>query len=79
MTWFAASIIVTMRPIEKSSEPILVYENVVLIEAADSDEAWSKATVYATASIVADESLTAGKTRSNRLRVPAQSACWLTP
>lgn len=58
MTWFAASIIVTMRPIEKSSEPILVYENVVLIEAADSDEAWSKATVYATASIVADESLT---------------------
>lgn len=58
MTWFAASIIVTTRPIEKSPGPILIYENVVLIEAKNSDEAFSKAAEYANAAIVIDDSLT---------------------
>ena len=57
MTWFAASIIMTTRPVDQSPGPILTYENVVLIEAKSSDEAFSKATEYANAAIVVDDSL----------------------
>lgn len=58
MTWFAASIIVTTRPIDDSSGPIFVHENIVLFEGKDSDGAYAKATEYANAAIVADDTLT---------------------
>jgi hypothetical protein len=57
MTWYAAHIIVSIRPIKPRKGPILVYENVILIEASDAEEAWTKARKHAEASIVEDESL----------------------
>lgn len=44
MTWYAAHIIVSHRPINSDGEGnINLYENVVLISAKDDDEANSKA------------------------------------
>ena len=43
MTWYAASIIVAFRTEQKDGSPILVHENVILIEAPNEDEAMNKA------------------------------------
>jgi hypothetical protein len=43
MTWYAASIIVAFRTEQKDRSPILVHENVILIEASNDDEAMAKA------------------------------------
>lgn len=41
--WFAASLIISIRRLDQSSGPILVTENVVLIEAANAGDALNKA------------------------------------
>jgi hypothetical protein len=43
MTWYAASIIIAFRTKQKDGSPILVHENVILIEAPNDDEAMAKA------------------------------------
>jgi Domain of unknown function (DUF4288) len=43
MTWYAASIIIAFRTEQKDRSPILVHENVILIEAPNEDEAMKKA------------------------------------
>ena len=43
MTWYAASIIIAFRTEQKDHLPILVHENVILIEAPNEDEAMEKA------------------------------------
>ena len=47
MTWYAAHIIVSHRPINSDNEDdIGLYENVILISAKDDDEANLKAEQY---------------------------------
>ena len=58
MTWYAAHIIVSIRTIERQKGPILVYENVILVEASDGEQAWIKARAHAKASMVKDDSAT---------------------
>ena len=59
MTWYAAHIIVSHRPINSDDEgDINLYENVILISAKDDDEANSKAQQYGENSIVQDDTLT---------------------
>jgi hypothetical protein len=59
MTWYAAHIIVSDRPINPDDEgDISLYENVVLISAKDDDEANFKAQQYGENSIVQDDTLT---------------------
>jgi hypothetical protein len=59
MTWYAAHIIVSDRPINSDYEgDISLYENVVLISAKDDDEANFKAQQYGENSIVQDDTLT---------------------
>jgi hypothetical protein len=59
MTWYAAHIIVSYRPINSDDEgDISLYENVVLISAKDDDEANFKARQYGEDSIVQDDTLT---------------------
>jgi Domain of unknown function (DUF4288) len=43
MTWYAASIVIAFRTKRKDGSPILVHENVILIEAPNDDEAMAKA------------------------------------
>jgi hypothetical protein len=43
MNWYAASIIIAFRTEQKGGSPILVHENVILIEAPNDDEAMAKA------------------------------------
>ena len=43
MTWYAAHIIIAFRTERKDGAPILVHENVILIEAPNEDEAMEKA------------------------------------
>jgi hypothetical protein len=57
MPWYAAHVIVSTRPIKRIDGEISVYENVLLIEAVDDDEAGSKAKKYGEASVVEDETL----------------------
>ena len=59
MTWYAAHIIVSHRPINSDNEDdIGLYENVILISAKDDDEANLKAEQYGENSIVQDDTLT---------------------
>jgi Domain of unknown function (DUF4288) len=59
VTWYAAHIIVSHRPINPDDEgDISLYENVVLISAKDDDEANFKAQQYGENSIVQDDTLT---------------------
>lgn len=58
MTWFAASLIVSIRPIIPDESPITVFENVILIEAENPKDAAAKARVFATEEPGADEGLT---------------------
>jgi hypothetical protein len=57
MTWYAAHTIVSIRPIKPAKGEILVYENVILIEAKDGEQATDKARKHAEASIPKDQSL----------------------
>ena len=43
MTWYSASIIIAVRTEQQDGSPILVHENVILIEARNDDEAMEKA------------------------------------
>jgi hypothetical protein len=58
MTWYAAHIIISTRPIKPRKGKILVYENVILLQATDGEEATDKAREYADASIIKDDKLT---------------------
>jgi hypothetical protein len=58
MTWFAASIIIGIKPIEDLNGAILVHENIVLIEASDADEAIDKARKIGEAEASIDDDLT---------------------
>lgn len=58
MLWYAADTIVTTRPRKSHKSEIGGYENVILIEAEDGDEAERKARKYAQESIIDDPSLT---------------------
>jgi hypothetical protein len=58
MPWYAAHTIVSIRPIKRKRQPICVYENVILLEAADDNEADAKARKLGEASVVEDETLT---------------------
>jgi hypothetical protein len=55
MSWYAAHIVVSIRPIKPRKGEILVWENVVLIEARSNDDAEDKARKYGKASIVEDK------------------------
>lgn len=58
MTWYAAHTIVSIRPTKPRKAEIVVYENVILIEANDEHAAAEKARKYGKASIVEDKTLT---------------------
>ena len=58
MAWYAAHAIVSIRPINQKERAIAVYENVILLQAADDSEAMSKARRHAKASVAKDQSLT---------------------
>lgn len=58
MTWFAASIIISIRPIDASNGAIVAYENIVLVEANTSDEAFAKARKYGEAYATVDDGFT---------------------
>jgi Domain of unknown function (DUF4288) len=58
MPWFAAHMIESIRPIRRDKGEIFAYENVILIEAKDSDEARVKAKKYGEASVADDNPLT---------------------
>ncbi|AHG22828.1 hypothetical protein Z042_14740 [Chania multitudinisentens RB-25] len=58
MTWFAAHIIIGMKPQNATGQPISVYENVILIEAPSSHEAHSAATKIGQAQAELDDNLT---------------------
>jgi uncharacterized protein DUF4288 len=58
MTWYAAHVIVSVRPVKPRKGDIDVYENVFLIEASNEDEATDKARKFAEASVVKDDTLT---------------------
>jgi proteasome lid subunit RPN8/RPN11 len=57
ITWYAAHVIVSIRPVEPDNREICVYENVILVSARSYDAARVKALKYAKASIVEDETL----------------------
>jgi hypothetical protein len=52
MSWYAAHAIVAYRPTEPSKGKIIVYENVILLEAASDEEAEKKARKLAKASTI---------------------------
>jgi hypothetical protein len=58
LTWYAVHTIVSIRPDKPSQDEILIYENVILIEATDGKEAANRARLHAEAAISADDSLT---------------------
>jgi hypothetical protein len=58
MTWYAAHVVESITKINKKNDKILVYENVILVEAENDKEALTKAKKFANASIVHDETLT---------------------
>jgi hypothetical protein len=58
MTWFAASLIVGIRRIDAPDRQIVAYENVVLIEATTSEEAFKKAQEYGEAYAAVDDGFT---------------------
>ena len=58
MTWYAAHVIEAIRPIRQKVRDVLVFENIILIEASNEKEALAKAKKHAAESIVEDDSLT---------------------
>ena len=58
MTWYAAHVVESIRKLNNKNDDILIYENVVLIEAKNDKQALTKAKKYAKAAIVHDETLT---------------------
>jgi hypothetical protein len=58
MTWYAAHVVESITKSNKKDEYILVYENVVLVEAENDRKALTKAKKYAKAAIIHDETLT---------------------
>ena len=58
MAWYAAHSIISIRPTRRSKGKVLVYENVILVEAKTDDEAREKAQKHAQAAIVEDQTLT---------------------
>jgi hypothetical protein len=58
MTWFAASVIIGLRPTSSDAGPILAYENIVLVEAATSTEALVKARDYAKTEVSVEDKIT---------------------
>jgi hypothetical protein len=57
MTWYAAHLIEATKTVDKS-DPILVFENLILIEAKDDKQALTKAKNYGRRGAVHDETLT---------------------
>jgi hypothetical protein len=57
MGWFAASIIIGMKS-QNEIGPILVHENVVLLEADNSDEVFQKARKIGETEVAIDDGLT---------------------
>ena len=64
MTWYAAHVIVSIRPIVQDEEPISVYENIILMEADDANKARDKANLASTREPGADEGLMIGDKRA---------------
>ncbi len=58
MTWYAAHVIESIRYFQKKEGDIVVYENIVLIEAENDKRAIAKAKKYAKNAITQDETLT---------------------
>lgn len=58
MTWYAAHVVESISKVNRKDDNILVYENVILVEAKSDKEATTKAKKYAKAAIVHDETLT---------------------
>lgn len=57
MTWYAASVLISIKPIHHANDPFLVYENIILIEARTSDEAFEKAASFAKEEVDLDDGL----------------------
>lgn len=58
MTWFAASALIAIRKTTNENGPWLVYENVILVEAENSDEASAVAAGISRAEIAVDDGFT---------------------
>jgi hypothetical protein len=58
MAWYAAHSIISIRPRKPRTGEIVVYENVILLEAFDDEEATTKARNFGQASVVEDQTLT---------------------
>jgi hypothetical protein len=67
MTWYAASILIAIRPQEGPPLPILVYENVVLIEADSVDGAMGTARQIAHTEVMLDDKVTVEDKPAQRL------------
>jgi len=58
MTWFAANLIIAIHPKDGEHESILVYENIILVEAINSDDAFLKAKEIGQLEAMLEDSLT---------------------
>ena len=58
MTWYAAHIVIRIMPIQEPPEAILVYENVVLVEAPSEADALGKAKIIGQTETALQDSLT---------------------
>jgi hypothetical protein len=58
MTWFAASVLVAIRKTTEPNGPWLVYENIILVEAVNSEEASAVASGIARAEVEIDDGFT---------------------
>lgn len=67
MTWYAASIIIGIRSHQQGDAPLLVHENVVLIEAATPKEAIAKASDIGKVEAALDDGLTINGRPANRV------------
>lgn len=59
MTWYAASVLIAIIPNERQPRvPVLVYENVILVEAANAEEAGATAKTLALEEEALEDQLT---------------------
>lgn len=67
MTWYAAHIVIGIMPIKEPIGPILVHENVVLIEAASEADALGKAKQIGQTEAALQDGLTIGGAPAKRV------------
>lgn len=67
MTWYAAHIVIGIVPLHESSGPILVHENVVLVEAPSEADALGKANTIGQTEATLQDGLTVSGVPAKRV------------